>query len=95
MRTVSGKRCRENQNTHFMLNKIFPEIVPFMRKCGKILWIRTGHSWQYSSEHALLTLDTSGYKHTLRVCNTYCFCMAINVTRTRPSIVLYEDCLSW
>ena len=31
MRNVSGKSCRENQNTHFVLNNIFPKIVPFVR----------------------------------------------------------------
>jgi hypothetical protein len=31
MRNVSGKSCRENQNTHFLFNSIFPKIVPFMR----------------------------------------------------------------
>jgi len=36
MRNVSDKRCRENQNTHFMLNNFFPKIVPFMRWRGKI-----------------------------------------------------------
>jgi hypothetical protein len=27
---ISDKSCRENQNTHFMFNNIFPKIVPFM-----------------------------------------------------------------
>jgi len=31
MRNVSDKGCRENQNTHYMFNNIFPKIVPFMR----------------------------------------------------------------
>jgi len=35
MRNVSGKSCRENQNTHFMFHNMFPKIVPFMRQCGK------------------------------------------------------------
>ena len=25
------KRCRANENTHFMSNKVFPKIVPLMR----------------------------------------------------------------
>jgi len=37
MRHVSEKPCRENQNTHFMFANFFPKIIPFMRKCGKIL----------------------------------------------------------
>ena len=35
MRIFSVKSCKENQNTHFMFNNFFPEIVPFMRQCGK------------------------------------------------------------
>ena len=32
MRNVSGKSCRENQNTQFMFNNFFfPKILPFMR----------------------------------------------------------------
>jgi len=31
MRKVSDKRCRENQNTHFMFGNIFSKILPFMR----------------------------------------------------------------
>jgi len=41
MRNVSDKSCRENQNTHLTPNNLlflfFSKIVPFMRKCGKIL----------------------------------------------------------
>ena len=37
MRNVSGERCRENQNTYFVFNNFLPKIVPFMRKCGKML----------------------------------------------------------
>jgi len=40
---IFGKRCTENQNTHFMFNKVFfPKIVPFMRERGKIWYSRTG-----------------------------------------------------
>ena len=35
MRHVSDKSCRDNQNTHFMLNNFFPKIVPFMRYVEK------------------------------------------------------------
>jgi len=30
MRNISDESCRENQNTRFMFNNIFPKIVPFM-----------------------------------------------------------------
>jgi len=31
MTNVSDKSCRENRNTHFVFNKVFPKIVSFMR----------------------------------------------------------------
>jgi len=31
MRNVLEQKCRENQNTHFVFDKIFTKIVPFMR----------------------------------------------------------------
>ena len=39
--------------------------------------------------HALWMQDTSGYKHTLRICNTYCFCTTTMVARTRLIVRLY------
>jgi len=50
MRNIADKSCRENQNTHFVLRKIFfKKIVPFMRKCGKILYSEVRHRWQYGA----------------------------------------------
>jgi len=37
MKNVSDKGCKETQITYFMFNNLFPQVVPFMRKCGKIL----------------------------------------------------------
>jgi len=31
MRNVSYKRYRENQNTHFVFNNVFPKMMPLMR----------------------------------------------------------------
>jgi hypothetical protein len=39
-------------------------------------------------------MDTYGYKHTLRICKTYCFSISIMVTRTRLKVTLYVHCLS-
>jgi hypothetical protein len=36
MRNISDKAGRENQSTHFLFNKLFPKIVPFMRKYGNM-----------------------------------------------------------
>ena len=68
MRNVSDKGRRENRNTHFMFNKLFPEIVPFMRSCEKILQRRTSLIWQYGAcaFHAvyLRRLHTNTHTHT-------------------------------
>jgi len=34
--TVLDKICRENENTDFTYQNVFPKIVPFMRSCGRI-----------------------------------------------------------
>jgi len=36
--------------------------------------------------HARCMLDASGYRHTLRICSTYCFSTATVVARTRLSV---------
>jgi hypothetical protein len=43
MRNVPDKRCRENQNIDFVLNDMFPKIVPFVGRVGKIWYSLTGH----------------------------------------------------
>jgi len=45
--------------------------------------------------YVLCTLDKYGYRHKLRICNTYCFSTAAMVTRTRLNITLYVHCLSF
>ena len=44
--------------------------------------------------HAQYTLDTKGYRNTLRICNTYWFSVATMVARTRLSVMLYVHCPS-
>ena len=39
-------------------------------------------------------LDTEGYKHTLRKCNTYCFATATMVARMHLNVTLYVHWLS-
>jgi len=41
-----------------------------------------------------IILDTQAYKHTLRICNTYCFSTATMVARTRLNVGLHVHCLS-
>ena len=44
--------------------------------------------------YAHCVLDTSGYKHTLRICNTYCISTATTVTRKPLNVTLYVLYLS-
>jgi len=43
--------------------------------------------------HAHCMLDTYGYKHTHRICNTYCFCTATTVARKHLTVKLYAHCV--
>ena len=48
MRNVSAKACRENQNTHFIFNNVFPKVAPFMRQCRKVYLRPTGYKWLHN-----------------------------------------------
>ena len=52
------------------------------------------HRWRNNTAHALCMLDNKGYRHTLRICNTYCFSMATMALGTLLNIALYVNCLS-
>ena len=47
MSIVSGKSCRENQNCHFISNKIFPSNIMRYEIMWQKLQSQTGHRWQY------------------------------------------------
>jgi len=57
---------------------------------------RARQVWEYvyNASHAHCMLDNYGYKHTLRLCNIYCFSIAKMVTRTRHNVTLYVHFLS-
>ena len=55
---------------------------------------RVGHAIDDNMAHKHFMLDTQGYKHTLRTCNTYCFSTATMVARKRLDVTLYVNCLS-
>jgi len=44
--------------------------------------------------HTHCVLNTKGYKHTLGICNTYCFTTTTVVARMRLNVTLYVRCLS-
>jgi len=39
--------------------------------------------------------DNSGYKHTLTICNAYCFSAVTMAARTHFSVTLYVYCLPY
>jgi hypothetical protein len=95
MRNISDESCRENQNTHFVLN-IFPlKIVSFVRWYRKIRWNGAGNRRQCNTLLALCTLHILCFRYKLITCNTYCFITATAVIWTRLYITLYIRCLYW
>jgi len=50
---------------------------------------RTNKKWQYSTANALCMLNQEGYRHTLTLCNIYCFSTATMVTRMRLIVTIY------
>jgi len=80
------KSYRENQNKHFMFNNVFSKIVPLW---DNVDCCRAGRTTNDNMVHASCMLDTWGYKHTLRICNTYCVSTATVVARKRLNVTLY------
>jgi len=90
-RNVSDEICTENQNTHFVFDKTFLEIVPLWDNVEKIWQSQTAHRRQYNTAHVLCMLDNYGCRHILRKCNTYCFSKVAMLTRTRISMLRYTN----
>ena len=91
MRNISAKICREIQNTHFTSNNLFcfTKIVPFMRQRRGEKYSTTRQATDDNTAHAHFTLRTKGYKHTLRICNTYNSSSAIMIAWTHASVSRY------
>jgi len=82
MRNVLDKICRENQNTYFTCNNFFrpSKTVLFTRVCvGK--YSTAGQATEENVAHTHCKMDNWGYRHTPKICNTYCFSMALMVMR--------------
>jgi len=92
MRNVSDKICRECQNTHFRFNNFPPKILPLRDNVE--IYCRAGQATGDNMTHALYFLDSIGFKHTLRICSTYCFSTGTMVTRKRLMLrYAYVACL--
>ena len=59
-------------NTHFKLNNVLEKFVPLWDKVVKCC--RAGQVTDDNKTHAHCMLED--YKHTLRICNNYCFSTA-------------------
>jgi len=63
----------------------------------EIMWKKyctAGQATDDNMAHAHCMLDTYGYKHTLRIYNTYRFSTATKVVRTRLNVTLHVHCLT-
>jgi hypothetical protein len=87
MRNVSDKSCRESQNTHFVFSNFFRKSCRLWDNVEK--YGTAGQGTDGNMAHAHCVLDTRGYRHTLRICNTYCFSSATMIAGTRLNVALY------
>jgi hypothetical protein len=83
-------KVAEKVKTHILCSTVlFSKIVPFMRWCGEY-----GRVGPATDDNTIRYMHIScGYRHTLRICNNYCFSMATMVKRTRLNVTLYVHCL--
>jgi len=89
IRNDPDKSCRKNQSTHFMFS------FESFAVCG-IMWkniVDLGRP-QMTIWHMLFACWIPVYKHTLRICNTYCFSTATLLTQMHLSVTLQVHCLS-
>jgi len=77
-----------------MFNNFYLKIMPFMRQCAKIRYSQTGHRRQYNMAHALCIMNNSGYRHTLRICNTHCFSTVAMVMKRASILRLNSHCFT-
>ena len=81
----------EKIKTHFVFNNFFfRKSYRFWDYVGK--YSRAGQATD-DNAHAYFMLDTEGYNHTLRICNTYRFSTATVDSRTRLNVTFIVQCL--
>jgi hypothetical protein len=91
MRNVSDRSCREIWNTIFISVTFFGNIAVYETMWKYTIQPDSPHD---SIAEAHYMLNTYGYKHKLRICNSYCFSTATTVALTHLSIMLYIHCPS-
>ena len=83
-RNVSEKTCGENRNTLKFSTFFFRKSWCLSYNVGKLWYNQTGQRRQCNTVHALCMLDEYGYRHTLRIWSTYCFCYGNNCYTRAP-----------
>jgi hypothetical protein len=89
MRNISDNSCRKKKKEKRKKKNHFALIHIFIRKCG-----RYGGAQMTIWRMRICMMGTEGYKHTLRICNTYCFSTATMFELTPLYVMLYVHCLS-
>jgi hypothetical protein len=81
----------ENVKTHILGSTfLFSKTVPFMRQCGKY-----GRVGQATDDNIIWRMRIlCCYRHTLRICNNYCFSTATMVNRMRLNVTLHAHYLA-
>jgi hypothetical protein len=88
MKNVADKRCRENQNTHFVFNKfLFSESRVFYEIMCKNMVQPDGSQVTIQYGECALLLGYLRQEYTRRITNTNCF------SQTRFSVISYVQCL--
>jgi hypothetical protein len=67
------------------------------RAVYEIIWkntVQPDRLQRHTTAHALCVLDKEGYRHTLRICVTYCIFKVTVTTRTRLNVALSVHSLS-
>jgi hypothetical protein len=97
MQNVLDKSCRENQNTHFMLNNIsFTKSWHLWDNVEK--YCRIGQATDDNMANVHCMLHTKDCKYTLRLCYSYCISTPTMITWTHLKVTLYIhflSCSSW
>jgi hypothetical protein len=87
MRNVSDKSCRENQNTHFMFNNVFPKILPLWDNVEKYGTARQATDDNIIGRMRFACWITKATDTHSEYGNTSCFSTAKMVTRTHLNIM--------
>jgi len=91
MRNILHQLSIRHENAYFMFNNFF-NFSFYEKNVGK--YCGTGEATDDNMTYTHCVLNTYGYKHTLRIRNTYCFSKATMVSRNRLYIMLHVHRLS-